>query len=303
MNTQRVIGPRLKYLLQSIRYRSIHNNDFSEWNYRLAKSLYFQGLIRGSKKIYKDSEKIQDGGCYRFPLINIPTVKEPEFGTLLAELVDMLFPYTVYSEAALREYLRAPDVIVEGPYECRDIMVSPGDVVIDAGANVGIFTVFAAKYRKAKVHAFEPVPQVFNLLEKVIDWNGINKDVTASKYALLDYCGECSMDFSECNIGGSKVVEPTADQDNTRNELVEVITVDEYVKKNNISKVDYIKADIEGSEKRMLLGAIKTLEKDRPKLAVCTYHRASDREDLTKIIMSANENYKIHYSSHKLYAI
>ena len=105
------------------------------------------------------------------------------------------------------------------------------------------------------------------------------------------------------SIGGSSVIEKNSQNDGSSDITVDVITIDQYVLNNKLDKVDFIKADIEGSEKRMLLGAVKTLKRDKPKLAICTYHNPSDRDDLTSIIRSANSNYKFYYSSHKLYAI
>ena len=61
---------------------------------------------------------------------------------------------------------------------------------------------------------------------------------------------------------------------------VNVTTIDEFVKSNNIEKVDFIKADIEGAERDMLRGATEVLKKFAPKLAICIYHLPDDKEVL-----------------------
>lgn len=78
-------------------------------------------------------------------------------------------------------------------------------------------------------------------------------------------------------------------------------TLDNWVLKNNISRVDFLKSDIEGAERLMISGGQNVLKKYAPKLAICTYHLPDDREVLTELILKANPEYKIEYSWKKLY--
>jgi hypothetical protein len=70
-----------------------------------------------------------------------------------------------------------------------------------------------------------------------------------------------------------------------------------------ILKVDFIKADIEGTERDMLKGATSVLKIFAPKLAICTYHLPDDPEVLKNIILKANPNYRIVQLNHKLFAM
>jgi hypothetical protein len=69
-----------------------------------------------------------------------------------------------------------------------------------------------------------------------------------------------------------------------------------------LTKVDFIKADIEGMERDLLLGAKQTIARFKPKLAICIYHLADDPEILPKIIKDICPEYKITFSDKKLFA-
>lgn len=66
-------------------------------------------------------------------------------------------------------------------------------------------------------------------------------------------------------------------------------------KENALPRVDSIKADIEGYERYMLMGAQETLRRFAPKLALCTYHLPDDPEVLSELILikQANPDYNI----------
>jgi methyltransferase, FkbM family len=85
-------------------------------------------------------------------------------------------------------------------------------------------------------------------------------------------------------------------------ETIHITTIDSFVEENNLQSVDFIKADIEGFERYMLLGAKETLRRYAPKLAICTYHSLEDPHLLKQIILDANPNYIIVQKRKKLYA-
>ena len=65
--------------------------------------------------------------------------------------------------------------------------------------------------------------------------------------------------------------------------------------------VDFIKMDIEGSERHALRGATQTLARFKPKIAVCVYHRQDDSEVLPQIIKRARPDYEHRIASHQHY--
>ncbi len=64
-------------------------------------------------------------------------------------------------------------------------------------------------------------------------------------------------------------------------------------------KVTFIKMDIEGAEYDALCGARKIIASQKPKLAICVYHKAEDIIEIPRLILDINPDYKFalrHYS-------
>ena len=95
--------------------------------------------------------------------------------------------------------------------------------------------------------------------------------------------------------GGSRIVNIEA-ADSTECKL---ISIDEFVKENNIEKIDFIKLDIEGAEPEALEGARETIIKYRPQIAVCVYHRPEHIYSLMFYLNSLNLGYKFYMGHHR----
>jgi FkbM family methyltransferase len=83
---------------------------------------------------------------------------------------------------------------------------------------------------------------------------------------------------------------------------IKVTALDNFAREQNLKKIDFIKADIEGAERDMLKGAYGVLKEYAPKLALCTYHLPDDPEVLGSLIKDANPNYRVAHISKKLFA-
>ena len=78
------------------------------------------------------------------------------------------------------------------------------------------------------------------------------------------------------------------------------ISLDDFVSKRGIEKVDFIKMDIEGAEQAALKGSLNTIKKFKPILAVAIYHNDDDFYNIPKILIDLG--YKIyinHYTIHQ----
>jgi FkbM family methyltransferase len=140
-------------------------------------------------------------------------------------------------------------------------------VIIDIGANVGIYSVIAARLavRDGKVHAFEPIAENLFYLEKNIVLNKSQNKVLVVPAAIGSKAGNLKLFLSDRQIGTHSVA-----QLSPRAVAVEVpvVTVDGYVKANKIHAVDVIKIDVEGYDGFVVDGAKKTLKKHKPTLFI-----------------------------------
>lgn len=196
------------------------------------------------------------------------------------------------------------NALAEGPYESSNVKLHNGDIIIDAGANIGIFSIPAAiNYTNSIVYAFEPQPAAYKILSKNIQFNSLESRINIVKYALSDKT--CTVDFLEEQdwIGGSGFTScRPATQMKGIIYRVNCTSLDKWVEANHIKRIDFIKADIEGAERLLLAGAKGVMRKFKPRLAICTYHLQDDKTVLEQLIKDANPEYHIEQHKKKLLA-
>ena len=144
-------------------------------------------------------------------------------------------------------------------YDIKNIFEVKNDAVIfDIGAWKGDTAYFFSKKcsDNAQIYAFEPDNYAFQILEKIKNKYKLNNVITKN---VLFSNAEKEIDF----ISMIK---------NTPTVKKKTITIDKFVEENNIEKIDYIKMDVEGAERTILEGAIKTIKKFKPSLAIAIYH-------------------------------
>ena len=252
---------------------------------------YFLGGIgeeRGKKLIDKTVDIYIKDDVYDFGFLKIPLeVVKPMKDVFISECIDLIHPY-LYEDYPL---------LNEGTYEQHGISVEKDDIVIDAGANIGIFSLFAVS-KGALVYAFEPIDKISEVLEKSKALNAYTEEIKIIKKGLSDITGSGEIFIGDIDNNSSIVLKGQ----NEATQTISLISLDDFVRENNITKIDFIKADIEGAERLLLKGAQKTLKTLKPKLAICTYHLPDDKDVLTKLILDANPDYEIFYSAKKLFA-
>ena len=122
--------------------------------------------------------------------------------------------------------------------------------VVDCGANVGLFSLFAKD--AARIVAVEPNPDVSQRLERNLRSNGLNASVVNA--AISDLDGEVKMDFDS----GPSVLAAVGENGTA----VRSLSIDTLFEEQGIDAADLLKLDLEGHEINALRGAEKSL-KDR----------------------------------------
>jgi FkbM family methyltransferase len=199
----------------------------------------------------------------------------------------------------------------EGPYgytdkkENFDVSLKAGDTVIDAGAWIGDYSAYAAA-RKADVYAFEPATSIFEQLKETASLNNLSDGGGGRIFPIQKGLGSAEREVelfmsTADNSGANSVLEsmPLVTQ---ISEKIQITSLDNFANKQNLKKIDFIKADIEGSERDMLKGAKNVLKEFAPKLALCTYHLPDDPKMMETLIKEANPNYKVVHIRLKLFA-
>lgn len=139
--------------------------------------------------------------------------------------------------------------------------VRPGDVFVDVGANIGLFTLKMAP-SAARIVAVEPGEAAGTQLAANIALNGFS-NVSVVRKALSDAPGRAAL-FHNPLGDDPQAFSLLSDGSDAGSESVELTTLDLLVAEQGLPRVDCIKIDVEGAEGQVLAGARQTLERDRP---------------------------------------
>ena len=136
---------------------------------------------------------------------------------------------------------------------------------LDVGANVGFYTLLYSTYA-AKTHAFEPNPEILEILRENVETNE-NNSIVISDSALSDRNG--TVDFftpiNSANMGVASLSEKSVSEH--RKITVKTQKLDDYYESTKSSKpVKFIKIDVEGFEYFVLQGGKRLLREHKPTL-------------------------------------
>ncbi len=174
--------------------------------------------------------------------------------------------------------------------------INPGDIVIDAGANIGGFTIQAAKKvgDNGKVIAIEPDEKNMEVLKMNVEANGL-KNVVFVQKGLWSHSGDLELMINTRQGEHSFIInDDFSKYDDIIKINVEVETLDNLMEELNIGKVDFVKMDIEGAEIEALKKADKLLKQDEIKWVVEAAHTVDGEMTYGKLLPVFKEhNYQL----------
>ena len=165
-------------------------------------------------------------------------------------------------------------IFVNGIYDPNMVIVTErflpkNGVMIEAGANMGYFSMLISKYLSAegKIYALEPSKRDFSRLTDNVSINRLSKAISCHNLAVFDKIGTEKLtvaceERSALNTMGSAFSFKGVDKVEVAD--VMTITLDEFAKNEGIERLDVLKLDVEGSELRALQGGKNLVERFRP---------------------------------------
>lgn len=175
------------------------------------------------------------------------------------------YGFSVYSNLKDR-ILKLETNAVWEPMESTFIInnVNEKTVFVDVGANIGYFSLLAARQKARRVLAIEPIPATYDMLRRNIEHNLFVDVIEPLNIALGSK--ECAAKLV-CSLGPKNHI--VYEIDNVHRKLptidINVTTLDNILTdRKDIDRIDIVKVDIEGAEYGFLQGARKTLETFEP---------------------------------------
>lgn len=151
--------------------------------------------------------------------------------------------------------------------DSSNLAIKPDYKVVVIGAQIGVYTVLAAKKaHRGKVYSYEPFSESFALLKENVALNNL-KNVRVFNMAVSGSPGKNILYVSQSNTGAHSLFPDPG----KRKVEVKTTTLDKVISENKLKAIDLLKIDVEGSEYEIILGASdKTLGKI--KRIIMEYH-------------------------------
>ncbi len=147
-----------------------------------------------------------------------------------------------------------------------------GSVVIDCGANIGVFAKYALDRRAARVICCEPAPDTLAALERNLHDGVVNGRISVIPKAVWSEPGTARFAMTADDPGSNQIVQAANVRGAETSIEVETTTIDAVVDELKLPAVDLIKLDIEGAESAAIHGAAETIRRFRPRIAIATEH-------------------------------
>jgi len=176
------------------------------------------------------------------------------------------------------------EIWIREAYNPPGFEIKKGDVVVDIGAHIGAFSLYAAYHggKGSKVYSYEPSPLAFDMLKKNIRLNRFEKIITPFRLAVWSKKGKRNIYMSNADSQGQGTM--LSDSNFNIPVVVNCITLSDIVKSivRMHGRIDFLKCDCEGAEYDIFLSTPKKyLEKiEKISLEYHGYSKKHSKDDL-----------------------
>ena len=143
------------------------------------------------------------------------------------------------------------EIFCENVYSRYGVSLEENDIVVDIGSNQGAFIKYALSHKASTIISCEPNPHCVDTIKK---YYGHNANLTLNPYAIAATNGKTLLQIGRLSekTGGGKIVEAQANAPeyyaDGKTIEVETITFKNFIHRNRIAHIDFLKVDCEGSE-------------------------------------------------------
>lgn len=197
----------------------------------------------------------------------------------------------------------------ESDYESENVAFikescKPGMTVLDIGAHLGLMSVTISQLvgKNGRIYCFEPTPNTYKILTKIIELNGAENIVTPVNAAVAKEEG--TMDFYLASDEGSNSNSLVSKNHRDRVPVkINVTTIDSFVQKHSLTQLDFLKIDAEGSEYEVLLGGLNSFTRFNPKIILALHpplieNNNQNIEDIYNLLIKLN--YRINFRNREM---
>lgn len=177
-------------------------------------------------------------------------------------------PYSISSDDDYLDH-------VEGEFEPEMVslfksLIQPTDTVLDIGANIGCTSLLFGDLAR-KVYSFEPSPTTHRWLVQNVRIAKLN-NVEPINLGLGKDAGTFELTFAPNNRSGGFVSNLTNASEGHQVEQITIAKGDDFIREQQIAKVDFIKIDVEGFEQSVIEGLAETIAREQPIVALELNH-------------------------------
>ncbi len=164
-------------------------------------------------------------------------------------------------------------------------------IAFDIGANIGNHSIYwAINKRFSQIYSFEPIDYTYKILLKNIELNSLEKNIKAYNMGIGEKKSRAILKQEYANNIGANQLEVM------REGNILIDSLDNFMQDENLTRVDFVKIDVEGFEDKVFLGAKNFFEKFRPLIMVEIFDEY--RQNIFEILNSYNYSLLTNISKH-----